>query len=141
MFSNQRIIALTILLLLIVGCKKPTQAVTEPEGYRVVSYDSNTREWTIIRTGTFDGKFLRKRIVLICQSYTLGAHPTVSGEDACHLVVGRLIVSNLMPQDRKDFIDVFEMSNGVISITEGDWDDRVTQQFKILKYEVLADER
>src|SRR3954469_693075 len=125
MFQFEKIVVCALALLLLASCKKPQ----EPDGYRVVSYDGRTHEWTIIRTGTFDGKFLRKRMVLLCESFKWGQRPSVTGEEACHLVVGHLIT----------FTHVFEMPGEVLSITEGEGDDRVMQQFKILKYEVMED--
>ncbi len=65
----------------------------------------------------------------------------VTGPDACHLQVGRMIVPNPLPppEKRNEFLDVFEMPTETLSITEGDGPDRVSQQFNILKYEVLPD--
>ena len=118
-----------------IACKKEHPA----EGYRVVSYDAATHEWTILRNGTFDGTYMVKRLVVVCESYKWGEHETVMGPEACHLQVGRLIVPNTMPDEahRSEFIDVFEMPGEVLSITEGDGPDRVMQQFKILKYDVV----
>jgi hypothetical protein len=64
----------------------------------------------------------------------------VQGADACHLQVGRLIIPNPLPDEahRNDFIDVFEMPNETLSITEGYGPDRVMQQFKILSYSVVT---
>ena len=113
----------------------------EPEGYRVIRYDAATHQWTILRTGTFDGVYLRKRIVVVCSSYTWGKHDAVTGPDACHLNVGSLIVPNPLPPPEKrfEFVDVFEMADENLSITQGDGDDRVMQLFNIVKYEVLPD--
>ena len=33
---------------------------TEPEGYRVIGYDAGSHQWTILRNGTFDGKYYGK---------------------------------------------------------------------------------
>lgn len=133
-----------VLLLLSIGCKK-----SDPEGYRVLSYDSLTHQWTILRTGTFsngDGNppsFLRKRITMVCSLYHWADKEVVKGPDACHLQVGRLIVPNPFPGQgkRQDFVDVFEMPDEVISITEGEGPDQVIQQFNIVKYEVLPDKK
>jgi hypothetical protein len=48
--------ALLVLLLFSVGCTKKLG----PEGYRVVGYDAPTHQWTILRDGTFDVKYLTK---------------------------------------------------------------------------------
>jgi hypothetical protein len=52
-----------------------------------------------------------------------------------------MIVPNPLPspEKRSEFLDVFEMPDEVLSITEGSGADRVEQQFDILKYEVLSD--
>lgn len=124
-----------MLITLSCGCKK----AVEPEGYRVVSYDAASHQWTIIRTGTFDGRYMKKKLVVVCMFYKWGEHDTVDGVDACHLQVGRLIVPSLESgnTDKASFVTVFEMPNETLSITEGSGDDRVMQQFKILSYSVL----
>ena len=117
------------------GCKK----AHEPEGYRVVSYEAANHQWTIIRSGTFDSKYMTKKLVVVCMFYKWGEHDAVDGPDACHLQVGRLIVPSLESgnADKSHFITVFEMPNETLSITEGSGDDRVMQQFKILSYTIL----
>ena len=129
--------ALLTLLALSPGCTKKPEA----EGYRVLSYDAGTHQWIILRTGTFDGKYLTKRLTVVCSSYKWGDHEPVTGTEACHLQVGRLIIPNPLPPagKRSEFLDVFEMPSETLSITEGDGADRVMQQFAILKYEVLPD--
>jgi len=123
--------------LLFSACEKKKP---ELDGYRVVGYDALTHQWTILRTGTFDGQYLRKRLIVICSFYKWGDHEAVRGPEACHLQVGRLIVPNLfpLPDKRREFLDVSEMPEEVLSITEGDGPDRVLQQFNILKYEMLS---
>jgi hypothetical protein len=126
------------LLVSIVAC---TPNRTEPEGYRVVGYDAATHQWTILRTGVFDGKYLTKRLVVVCSLYRSGDREAVTGPDACHLQVGNIIVPNPMPPEgkREQFVDVYEMPGETLSITQGDRANRVVQQFDILKYEVLPD--
>jgi hypothetical protein len=128
---------LLALLMLPVGCTKRT----EPEGYRIIAYDARSHQWTILRTGTFDGKYLRKRLSVICSFYKWGDHESVSGPEACHLQVGRMMIPNLFPPPgkRREFLDVYEMPGETLSITEGAGEDREMQQFTILKYEVLPD--
>jgi hypothetical protein len=111
----------------------------EPEGYRVISYDAATHQWVILRNGTFDGKYMTKRITVVCKSYYLGNHEAVTGPDACDLQVGNMIIPNPFPRKPQDFIDVIEDSSQVLAITKGYGADRVSQHFKILKYEVLPD--
>jgi hypothetical protein len=63
------------LLMLPLGCtRKP-----EPEGYRVVAYEAPTHQWTILRTGTFDGKYMTKRLTVVCSSYKWGDRESVTG--------------------------------------------------------------
>jgi hypothetical protein len=119
------------------GCtKKP-----EPEGYRVVNYDAATHQWVILRNGTFDGKYLTKRITVVCSFYKWGDHEAVTGPDACHLQVGRMMIPNSWspPKKSEEYLDVFEMPSETLAITEGSGADQVQQQFIILKYEVLPE--
>ena len=131
-----RLVLVTLLVVTFCCTKRP-----DPEGYRVVAYDARTHEWTILRTGTFDGKYLRKRLTVVCSWYKWGDHERVDGPEACDLQVGRLIIPNPFPPPEKhrEFLDVFETSADTLSITEGVGADRVMQQFTILKYEVLPD--
>jgi hypothetical protein len=117
--------------------KKPEKKLED--GYRVLSYDAGTHQWTILRTGTFDGKYLRKRLTVICASYKWADHESVTGPEACHLVVGRLLVHNIDPPNFQNFLDVWEMPSEILSITTGTGPDRVIQQFDISKNEVLPD--
>jgi hypothetical protein len=119
------------------GCTKKPEA----EGYRVLSYDAPTHQWVILRNGTFDGKYLTKRITVVCSFYKWGDHEAVEGPDACHLQVGRMMIPNPFPPAEKgqEFLDIFEMPTETLAITEGEGADRVQQQFTILKYEVLPD--
>jgi hypothetical protein len=43
----------------------------------------------------------------------------------------------MFSKDRRKFLDVFEMSTDKLSITEGDGDDCIQQQFMVMKYELL----
>jgi len=119
------------------GCTKKPEA----EGYRIISYDAATHQWIILRTGTFDGKYLTKRITVVCSFFKWGDHGTVTGPDACHLQVGQMMSPNPFPPEgkRDEFLDISEMPDEVLSITQGEGTNRVMQQFNILKYEVLPD--
>jgi hypothetical protein len=133
-------VAAALLLGFLVGCAKEAQ---QPEsGYRIVAYDNSTHQWTIIRSGVFSGKYLKKRLTVICNSYQGGNREAVTGPEACHLQVGRLIVPNPYPPNDKryEFVDVLEMPHATLAITEGDGEYQVSQQFTIVKYEVLAEE-
>jgi hypothetical protein len=134
---KMQVLMLLVLVMVSVGCAKKRGVA----GYRVVSYDAVTHQWTILRNGTFDGKYMTKRIIVVCDFYKWGKHEQVQGPEACHLEVGRLIVPNPLPPagKRDEFLDVYEMPDERLAITEGDGPDRVQQQFIILKYEVLPD--
>lgn len=133
--SGSLIVGAAILMAILTACRSKH----EPEGYRVVDYDAASHQWTIIRTGTFDGQYMKKKLVVVCTFYEWGDRTPVQGSDACHLQVGRLIVPNPLPDasHRSEFVDVFEMPTETLSITEGDGPDRTMQQFKILSYSVL----
>jgi hypothetical protein len=130
----------TVLLaasMLALGCTKKL----EPEGYRVLSYDRSTHQWIILRNGTFEGKYLTKRLTVVCLFSKWDDHERIDGPDACHLQVGRMLIPNTVPpaDKRYQFLDVYEMPNETLSITEGVGSDQLMQQFIILKYEVLPD--
>jgi hypothetical protein len=101
-------ITVALLLTMSFGCaKKP-----EPGGYRVLSYDAATQQWVILRTGTFDGKRLTKRLTVVCSLYQWGDHEAVTGPAACHLQVGRMMIPNPLPPtgERNEFLDVDEQA-------------------------------
>jgi hypothetical protein len=131
----------SLLLAVLALASSCTKKQPEVEGYRVASYDSTTGKWIIIRNGTFDGKYLRKRITAVCAFYKWGDHEAVAGAQACSLRVGQMLVPNPLPGEGKrgDFMDIWEPSPDTLSITTGDGSDRVLQQFTILKEEVLSD--
>jgi len=56
--NSARTLAFLALAVVFAGCARKTT----PEGYRVVSYDNNTKQWTIIRNGTFEGEYRIKRL-------------------------------------------------------------------------------
>ena len=128
---------LLAICMVFLGCTKKPEA----EGYRVISYDAATHQWVILRNGTFDGKYLTKRITVVCSFYKWGDHEAVEGPDACHLQVGRTMIPNSWsPLEKSEkYLDIFEMPSETLAITEGEGADRVQQQFTILKYEVLPD--
>jgi hypothetical protein len=47
----------------------------EPSGYRVVGFDAATNTWTIIRNGTFTGKYLVVRLTIACQAHKYADGP------------------------------------------------------------------
>jgi hypothetical protein len=129
-------LALAAVCALSVGC---TKEKPEVEGYRIVGYDAAVGQWTILRNGTFDGKYLVKRITAVCDYLKRGNGERVTGPNACELRVGRLMVPNTSPGKGKkeDFLDIFEIGSDTLFVTEGDGPDRVDQGFNILKQEVL----
>jgi hypothetical protein len=138
MQATHSILLLTLALAAAVGCSSRT-AVKEPEGYRVLSHDTKTGEWVILRNGTFDGKYLVKRITAVCDFYRWGNREMVKGPDSCDLRVGAMIVPNQFVKDGNEFVDVYEMSPEHMAITKGQGENRVSQQLTILKYEVLPE--
>jgi hypothetical protein len=118
------------------GCRRH-----EVEGYRVDSYDAVTGRWVLPRNGTFDGKYLTKRLVVVCDFYKWGQREAVVGSTACNLRVGQMMVPNPLPGEgkRSEFLDIWEMSPDRLSITEGTEDDLIMQQFIILREEVVND--
>ena len=124
---------LLAVLLFSCGCKKKP----EIEGYRVVGYDGASSRYTIIRNGTFDGKYIVKRLAVRCNFYKWADHEAVSGPTACNLRVGQMLVWNGVPKDPRDFLDIWEMPPDTLVITQGDGPDQVQQQFTILKEEVI----
>ena len=86
---------------------------------------------------------MEKRMTVICNFYKWGNHEKVTGPDACNLQVGNMIIPNRFPPEgkRQDFVDVAELGGDVLAVATGApfGDDRVEQQFRILKYEVLSE--
>ena len=127
-------LVLVVLLTLSLACTRKRTEETDADGYRVIGYDARTHQWTILRTGTFDGKYLRKRLTVVCSVWKWGDREPVIGPEACHLQVGRLMIPHQPNQvSRGRFLDVFEMGDETLAITEGDGSDRVMQRFFILK--------
>ncbi len=113
------------------GCAKGLERNANPGMCRVVAYDAATHRWTVRLNVVSDGKPVAKRLTVVCSQYMWGKLAPVTGPDACHLVVGRLIDPPTP--------NVTEMPPGVLKITQGVGDNRVIQQFKILKSEILPD--
>ncbi len=138
MYSAKGLASLLAVLLLSLGCmKKP-----EPDGYRVVGYDAAKNQWTVIRTDTSDGKRVKEKLVLVCDLYKLGDDDLSIDPRACQLEVGDLMVVNVSTSDPQKSLDIFKMSGPSderLVITEGDGSSRVSQQFVIVKDEILPD--
>jgi hypothetical protein len=128
-------------VLFCVGCKKQPQA--QVEGYRVVGWDGRTQTYTIIRNGTWDGKYLVKRLVVRCYSRHVGSPRFLGGPEAfvspsaCDIHVGQMFVWNPLPKNPQDFVDYGELPPSTFFITQGHGDEQVQQIFTILKEEVI----
>jgi hypothetical protein len=123
--------------LALAGCgKKAAPEKTVPEGYRVVSYDGAKKEWTLIRTGTFDGGEHRTiRLVLVCDSYERSGRPPSEGPDSCALEVGRLMVPSHAAE--KPFLDIYQIQD-TLAIIEGRGANQVSQHLFIVKHELIS---
>lgn len=81
-------------------------------------------------------------MTIMCDFYKWADHEAVDGPRACNLQVGRLMVPNSLSGDGKRqeaFLDIWEMSPDRLVITEGEGPDLVSQQFVILRKELLPD--
>ena len=106
-----------------------------PEGLLVLSHDTTTKQWTFIRSMHVDNKLQKKRITAVCSFYGWGSRELSDGPDACDLLVGRFIQSRIFANvnhERGGHLYIFEDSD-TLTVTEGDGDDRVMQQFRILE--------
>jgi hypothetical protein len=132
--------ALSFMLLAVIGFFLGCTKKPQPEGYRVISYEAATHQWTILRTGSFDG--LTRRLTVVCSSYKSADHESVTGPEACRLQVGPMMIPNssFPPAGKsRESLEIQEMTLEKLSITEGAGADRVMQEFNILKYELLPD--
>lgn len=128
--------ALLVTLMIVGSCTK----TPIKEGYRILSYNSTTGQWIVLRNGTFDGQYLTKRLTLLCEYYKWGNQEATTGSNACSLRVGRLLVPNFGldgKSDGKSVLYIFEDTDR-LSIIEGSGEERVTQGFRILKNEVVT---
>jgi hypothetical protein len=121
---------------LLISCGSNKQV----SGYRVLSYDGVSHQWTILYT---DGKRIQKRLVLVCEIGNVKR-----GQDACHLDVGRLMVQNPLPSlDRtSEYLEIDEPSDNTLEIWEGAKVEGSKnrggfqlnhQQFRIMKSELV----
>lgn len=130
---------LALVALALVACLSSQKTHKGPEGYRIVGFDAATHQWTILRNGTFGGKYLVKRITAVCLCYQWDNHKTVYGPDACNFQVGQIIVPNPLPPPGEEdkLVDIWEMGGGDLSVTVGHGENRVQQLLKIVNEEVL----
>jgi hypothetical protein len=129
-----RLLVVYSLCFLNIDCSKKPSV----EGYRVMSFDSMTGEWIFLFHGTIDGKYLTKRLTVVCDFYKWGKHEPVAGRNACNLRVGSLMVRRYERDGSNLVLYIFEDPDR-LTIVEGEGDDRVSQQFFILKSEVVSE--
>jgi hypothetical protein len=134
---NRSSFLLLAALALLASCQGPAKKPQPKEGYRVVSYDSRSGQWVIVRTGTFDGEFRTKRLTVVCEFFRWGNRESVDGINACDLQVGRLIVPNLDLGAGNARVDVFEMNSETLVVSQGVGENQITQHFTILTHELL----
>lgn len=110
-----------------------------PEGYRVTRYDARSGEWTILRTGTFSGEYQEKRLTVVCAFFKWGNREAVPGPQACDLRVGRLLESTVFTKAKEagaNYVFIDETADH-LSITEGEGNNQVLQDFRVVRYELL----
>jgi hypothetical protein len=108
------------------------------EGYRVRAYDGRTHQYTIHRDVTFDGKYMVKKIVMICKLYQIGNYQPVTDATVCELPIGKFYPSHRPREEKGGFLLISEQ-NDRLSITEGIGANRILQSFTVLSIEVLPD--
>ena len=111
-----------------------------------MSHDVASGRWTFIRvTHPEEGKVAEKRITATCSSYQWGHRDPVTGPNACGLLVGRYIQDRYSLKQNEaqlGHLYIFEDPNmDILTIMEGDGDDRVSQQFKVIESRVLEPQR
>lgn len=119
-------------LLLATGCTQ-----RDPEGYHVASFEPPDK-WVIIRNGTFDGKYLRKRMTVRCISSRIGDERANIGDSACYLRVGDVLLPNHGKSTGPGSADIIETGDG-LTITKGTGSSALAQQFVILNNEVIPE--
>jgi hypothetical protein len=114
----------------------------EPTGYRVVGYEAATMTWTILRNGTFSGKYLVKRMVVRCSARDYGDGQLLRGQ-YCGLQVGRLYHwYKACDNGIVEMISEFSSAGALaLQLTLGSGKESDTQFFDILKEDVLPDSR
>jgi hypothetical protein len=110
---------------------------TPPEGYRVTAYDSRVHEWTIIRTGTFDGVFMTKKFVVVCVTFMNEAGIYTAGPYACPLQVGQFKQVRINFQDGDAPLEDIDQFSDTLMFTEGTSNRPTKQIFDIKRIELL----
>ena len=134
---------IVVLLALALSLAASAQTM-QPEGYRVTAYNSQTHEWTIIRTGTFDGEFQKKKIVVLCQWFEDENGRRTDGPDACSLRVGQFMKHDLSRiaalKSGKPWLaniaTVMELDDTLL-VSEGSVHPTTSQVFRVKKIELV----
>ncbi|MBN8924372.1 MAG: hypothetical protein J0I96_14945 [Rhodanobacter sp.] len=125
--------ALILFLLFLVGCSFRQPDVPSVV-YAVVENDSSSNTWVVDAIDRVEKK--RIRYVHVCDFYRWGNHEAVAGPTACDLSVGDEIAPNPFQRRPGGFLDVWPRGN-TLSITRGQGDDRVVEQFSIKSAKVM----
>ena len=124
---------LPLLALLSLGCAK--QSVAPSVVYSVAAFTDSTNEWAVDKIDRVASK--RTRFTLVCDFYHQGKAPIVSGPDACDLTPGETITPNPLGRSPGEFLDVWPRGEK-FSITRGNGDDRVIEQFTVKSARAVA---
>lgn len=137
--THHAILKLTLMLaatLLMASCGRP-----KPEGFRVISYDSLTGKWKIIRTGYPGGTNTPDTTILltaVCSSHTHGDAMS-RGPEACSLAVGRLYTPNAVhPRSPSDYVYT-EQFDDQLTIAVGANPGREYNFLRIIQQEVVPE--
>jgi hypothetical protein len=105
-----------------------------------MAYDGQTHEYTIHRNQIIDGKYLIKKIVVVCESYQWGGRPPNKEPTACELEVGSFYPVGPAALTRDEGPAVVTELNARLTIIEK-WGtkEEVFQSFKVVSNEVLPD--
>ena len=124
---------LVLLAFLTSGCTKPPEVPAFV--YVVTGFTASTQEWVVDQIDRIAKK--RIRFTLVCDFYHLDKKQIDSGTDACDLTVGETIVPNPFGQKPAPFLDVWPRGDK-LSITSGDGDNRVIEQFTVKSARAVA---
>jgi hypothetical protein len=110
----------------------------QPEGWRVVRYESKTQEWTIIRNGTFDSGYQVKKLVVQCKWFVDTDGRRTYGPEACGLRVGQFFGFKLNLLDpNAPLLNVDDLGDTLL-ITEGTINRNTKQVFRIVSEQLVS---
>ncbi|WP_457097886.1 hypothetical protein [Lysobacter sp. P5_B9] len=124
---------LPILAMLLVGCAKHSEPPTFV--YVVTGFTASSGEWVVDQIDRAANK--RTRFTLVCDFYHSGKNQIVPGTNSCDLTAGETIVPNPLGQQPGEFVDVWPRGDK-LSITRGDGDSRVLEQFTVKSARAIA---